>query len=160
MPRRHSPARRIASRRGLDLAARALPGGGRFALQAGIAGLHSSAATWEETDWGAISTLYHGLSRVWPAPVVTLGAIIARSHREPTQLDRAAVALRRLTGTSVEFDRRVFAALADVEERRGESAAALEALAAASAGEKNEAVLRYYARVAERLAGASIRRER
>ncbi len=51
-------------RRGLDLAARALPGGGRFALQAGIAGLHSSAQTWEDTDWGAIATLYHGLARV------------------------------------------------------------------------------------------------
>ena len=140
-------------RRGLELAALALPGGGRFALQAGIAGLHSSAATWAETDWGAISTLYHGLSRVWPAPVVILGGIIARSHLGPSELDRAAVELRRLSGrASAEFDRRVFAALADVEERRGEEGLASEALAAASLGEKNEALLRYYARVAERLA--------
>ena len=138
--------------RGLQLAATALPGGGRFALQAGIAGLHSSAATWEQTDWGAISTLYHGLSRVWPAPVVTLGAIIARSHLGQSELDCAADDLKQLTGrASPEFDRRVFAALADVEERRGASTAALEALGAASLGEKNEAVLRYYARVAERL---------
>ena len=140
-------------RRGLELAALALPGGGRFALQAGIAGLHSSAATWAETDWGAISTLYHGLSRVWPAPVVILGGIIARSHLGPSELDRAAVELRRLSGrASAEFDRRVFAALADVEERRGEEGLASEALAAASLGEKNEALLRYYARVSERLA--------
>lgn len=138
--------------RGLQLAAAALPGGGRFALQAGIAGLHSSAATWEQTDWGAISTLYHGLSRVWPAPVVSLGAIIARSHLGPSELDCAADDLKQLTGrASPEFDRRVFAALADVEERRGAPAAALEALGAASLGEKNEAVLRYYVRVAERL---------
>ncbi len=140
-------------RRGLELAALALPGGGRFALQAGIAGLHSSAATWAETDWGAISTLYHGLSRVWPAPVVILGGIIARSHLGPSELDRAAVELRRLSGrASAEFNRRVFAALADVEERRGEEGLASEALAAASLGEKNEALLRYYARVSERLA--------
>ena len=140
-------------RRGLELAALALPGGGRFALQAGIAGLHSSAATWAETDWGAISTLYHGLSRVWPAPVVILGGIIARSHLGPSELDRAAVELRRLSGrASAEFDRRVFAALADVEERRGEEGLASEALAAVSLGEKNEALLRYYARVSERLA--------
>jgi RNA polymerase sigma-70 factor (ECF subfamily) len=139
-------------RRGLELAARALPGGGRFALQAGIAGLHSSAATWEETDWGAISTLYYGLSRVWPAPVVTLGGIIARSHLGPTELDRAAQDLRQLVGRgSAEFDRRIFAALADVEERRGASTAAREALQRASVGEKNEAVLRYYSRVADRL---------
>ena len=142
-------------RTGLDLAAQALPGGGRFALQAGIAGLHSSAATWEETDWGAISTLYHGLSRVWPAPVVILGGIISRSHLDGSDLDRAAVELQRLIGrASADFDRRVFAALADVQERRGAPAAALDALAAASRGEKNEAVLRYYSRVAERLAAA------
>ena len=139
-------------RRGLELAARALPGGGRFALQAGIAGLHSSAATWEQTDWAAISTLYHGLSRVWPAPVVTLGGIIARSHLGPSELDRAAVELKRISGqASAELDRRIFAALADVEERRGAWASALEALAAASLGEQNEAVLRYYARAADRL---------
>jgi RNA polymerase sigma-70 factor (ECF subfamily) len=144
-------------REGLALAAQALPGGGRFALQAGIAGLHCSAATWEQTDWGAIYSLYHGLSRVWPAPVVTLGAIIARSHLEPAELDRAAVELRRLTGRSTaEFDRRIFAALADVEERRGDHVAALDALAAASAGEKNEAVLRYYARVTERLGAEQV----
>lgn len=141
-------------RRGLELAAMALPGGGRFALQAGIAGLHSSAVTWEQTDWGAISTLYHGLSRVWPAPVVTLGGIIARSHLGPSELDRAADDLRQLAGrASPEFYRRVFAALADVEERRGAPAAAFNALGAASLGEKNEAVLRYYVRVGERLAG-------
>ena len=139
-------------RLGLELAARALPGGGRFALQAGIAGLHSSAATWDQTDWAAISTLYHGLSRVWPAPVVTLGGIIARSHLGPSDLDRAAVELRRISGrASAELDRRIFAALADVEERRGAWAPALEALAAASLGEHNEAVLRYYGRVADRL---------
>lgn len=139
-------------RRGLELAALALPGGGRFALQAGIAGLHSSAATWEQTDWGAISTLYHGLSRVWPAPVVTLGGIIARSHLGPSELDRAADDLRQLIGRgAAEFDRRIFAALVDIEERRGEGAAAREALDRASLGELNEAVLRYYGRVADRL---------
>ncbi|QNE46102.1 sigma-70 family RNA polymerase sigma factor [Glaciihabitans sp. INWT7] len=139
-------------RRGLDLAAQALPGGGRFALQAGIAGLHSSAETWEQTDWAAISTLYFGLTRVWPAPVVTLGSIIARSHLGASELDAAVDELRQLLGRqSEEFDRRIFAALADVEERRGARQAAREALQRASRGEKNEAVLRHYGRVAERL---------
>ena len=35
---------------GLDLAVIALPGGGRFALQAGIAGLHAEAPSWSGTD--------------------------------------------------------------------------------------------------------------
>jgi len=60
--------------------------------------------------------------------------------------------LRELAGrASPEFDRRVFAALADVEERRGAPTAAREALGAASLGGKNEAARRYYVRVAERL---------
>ncbi|TXN30018.1 RNA polymerase sigma factor [Lacisediminihabitans profunda] len=139
-------------RHGLDLAARALPGGGRFALQAGIAGLHSAAPSWEETDWGAIATLYHGLTRVWPAPIARLGGIIARSHLGERELDRAADELRALRGTgSSDIDRRVSAALADVEERRGAVPEALAALADASAGERNLAVLRYYERAGERL---------
>ncbi|HAM25774.1 MAG TPA: RNA polymerase subunit sigma-24 [Microbacteriaceae bacterium] len=141
-------------RHGLDLAARALPGGGRFALQAGIAGLHSSAPSWEETDWGAIATLYHGLNRVWPAPIVRLGGIIARSHLGDRELDRAAEELRALRGTgSPEFGRTVSAAIADVEERRGRVDEALAALADAANGERNQAVLRYYGRAATRLRG-------
>ena len=132
-------------RDGLALAARALPGGGRFALQAGIAGLHSSAPSWEETDWAAIATLYHGLKRVWPAPVVRLGSIVAESHRGAEALDRAAAELPRMRdGASGEFGRRVSAAIADVEERRGHPELAREALADAMAGERNEALLRYF----------------
>jgi RNA polymerase sigma-70 factor (ECF subfamily) len=136
---------------GLDLAARALPGGGRFALQAGIAGLHSSAPRWQDTDWAAIATLYHGLKRVWPAPVVMLGSIVAESHRGPSQLDRAADELRRLRdGALPEFRRRVSAALADVEERRDRPEDARAALADAMDGERNAALLRYYERAATR----------
>jgi RNA polymerase sigma-70 factor (ECF subfamily) len=141
-------------RDGLALAARALPGGGRFALQAGIAGIHSSAASWEETDWGAIATLYHGLKRVWPAPVVTLGSIIARSHLGPAELDRAAEDLRAMRAhASSEMRRRVSAALADVEERRGNTEQALAAFADAAEGENNRALLRFYDRAMGRLRG-------
>jgi RNA polymerase sigma-70 factor (ECF subfamily) len=137
---------------GLDLAARALPGGGRFALQAGIAGLHCSAARWQDTDWAAIATLYHGLKRVWPAPVVMLGSIVAESHRGPAQLERAADDLRRLRDSALpDFRRSVSAALADVEERRGRPDDARLALSDAMDGERNVALLRYYERTAARL---------
>lgn len=139
-------------RDGLALAARALPGGGRFALQAGIAGLHCSASSWEETDWGAIATLYHGLSRVWPAPIVTLGSIIARSHLGGAELDRAAEELIALRArASADMQRRVSAALADVEERRGNSDRAIAAFADAANGENNRALLRFYDRAIGRL---------
>ena len=132
--------------RGLELAARALPGGGRFALQAGIAGLHSSAPSWQETDWPTIVTLYHGLLRVWPAPVVKLGLLVARSHLGPEELARVAAEL-----AAMPTDRRVAAALADIEERRGEVDAALAALRLARDGETNAAILRYYDRAEQRL---------
>lgn len=139
-------------REGLALAAKALPGGGRFALQAGIAGIHSSAPSWEQTDWASIATLYHGLKRVWPAPVVHLGSIVAQSHRGPAELDRAAVELRKLSaGASQDFRRRISAAIADVEDRRGNLAAARRAVAEAMDGEPNEALVRYFLHTDARL---------
>ncbi|MCU1513892.1 MAG: polymerase sigma-70 factor, subfamily [Microbacteriaceae bacterium] len=137
-------------RAGLDLAARALPGGGRFALQAGIAGLHSSAPSWEQTDWGAISTLYHGLLRVWPAPVVRLGAIIARSHAG--ELARSAAELHAMAGEATgEFARRVQSAIGDVAERQGDPTAAVAAYRLAVVGENNQALVRYFERTIARL---------
>jgi RNA polymerase sigma-70 factor (ECF subfamily) len=64
---------------GMVHAAAALPGGGRFALQAGISGLHDAAASWDETDWDAIGRLYDRLLAIWPAPSVALNRTIARS---------------------------------------------------------------------------------
>ncbi len=65
---------------GLAEATRALPGGGRFALQAGISGLHSASPTWESTPWPGIVALYDRLIAVWPSPSARLGALIARSY--------------------------------------------------------------------------------
>jgi RNA polymerase sigma-70 factor (ECF subfamily) len=139
-------------RDGLALAARALPGGGRFALQAGIAGLHCSAASWEDTDWNAIATLYYGLNRVWPAPIVKLGGIIARSHLGAVELDRAAEELLALrVRAPAEMRRRVSAALGDVEERRGNVEQAVAAFADAADGENNRALVRFYNRAIGRL---------
>ncbi|MGA7204978.1 MAG: sigma-70 family RNA polymerase sigma factor [Specibacter sp.] len=64
---------------GMTHAAAALPGGGRFALQAGISGLHDAAPCWADTDWDAIGHLYNRLLAIWPAPSVELNRTIARS---------------------------------------------------------------------------------
>lgn len=57
------------------------PGGpGRFALQAGIAGLHGIAPTWEATDWPAIARLYDGLVLRWPSAAAQLGRAVARGY--------------------------------------------------------------------------------
>ncbi len=55
-------------------------GDGRFALQAGIAGLHAIAPSWEATDWPSIVRLYDGLVRVWPSAAARLGRLVAVGH--------------------------------------------------------------------------------
>lgn len=73
-------------RAGLSLATAALNRGmeqdrpGRFALQAGIVGLHAQAASLDETDWPAIVRLYERLLERWATPVVRLNHAIARSY--------------------------------------------------------------------------------
>jgi RNA polymerase sigma-70 factor (ECF subfamily) len=72
---------RAAIAEGIALATIALPGGGRFALEAGISGLHSSARSWQDTDWDAISLLYDRLVEQWPSPSAQVARVVARSYR-------------------------------------------------------------------------------
>jgi RNA polymerase sigma-70 factor (ECF subfamily) len=58
---------------------------GRFALQAAIAGTHTQAPTYEETDWGQIVGLYDLLLVAWPSPVVALNRAVAVSMAEGPQ---------------------------------------------------------------------------
>lgn len=53
---------------------------GRFQLQAAIAGCHANAASWAETDWLQILTLYDLLLRFDSSPVIRLNHAIALSH--------------------------------------------------------------------------------
>ena len=50
---------------------------GRFVLQARIAAEHARAASFAETDWARIATLYGDLQRAWPSPVVALNQAVA-----------------------------------------------------------------------------------
>ncbi len=52
---------------------------GRFTLQAAIAALHAQAASYADTDWPQILTLYDELLRIWPTPVVALNRAVAVS---------------------------------------------------------------------------------
>ncbi len=69
-------------RRGLAALARAETLGvapGPYALQAAIVGCHARARRAEETDWTRIASLYEGLARVAPSPVVELNRAVAVS---------------------------------------------------------------------------------
>ena len=73
---------RALIRQGLARTTAALrhPRRGRFALQAAVAGLHTVAPTWADTDWAQIVTTYDALMRTWPSPVVALNRAAARSR--------------------------------------------------------------------------------
>jgi len=64
---------------GLDLAERALRGGGAgfYALQAAIAALHARARRPGETDWEQIAALYTLLLQRHPSPVIALNRAVA-----------------------------------------------------------------------------------
>lgn len=65
---------------GLELATEALRrGNGRFVLQAAIAGLHTSAPSWAQTDWPHVLQMYDALLLRWPSPVVSLNRVAALS---------------------------------------------------------------------------------
>lgn len=67
---------------GLKLTAEALTAArppGRFTLQAGIAGVHAAAASFAQTDWPRIVTLYDRLLALWDSPVVALNRAAAVS---------------------------------------------------------------------------------
>lgn len=76
-------------------------GDGRYALQAGIAGLHAIAPSWAATDWPTIVRLYDGLVRVWPSAVARLGRVVALAHSADAG---PAVALAALDADRSLFD--------------------------------------------------------
>jgi RNA polymerase sigma factor (sigma-70 family) len=55
------------------------PRPGRFTLQAAIAGVHTVAPSFEQTDWPRIVSLYDRLLQVWDSPVVALNRAAAVS---------------------------------------------------------------------------------
>ena len=110
-------------RRGLLDAAAAARGDGRFALEAAIAGLHSSAPTLARTDWSTIVLLYRALQHVWPSPAVDVALLSARAQVAVAgDADLAPIeeALLRLAGTAPRYARRDAAfVLADLYWRTG-----------------------------------------
>jgi RNA polymerase sigma-70 factor, ECF subfamily len=128
---------------GLDLATTALAGGGRFALEAGISGLHSSGRTFAETDWGAICRLYDRLVEQWPSPAAEVARLVARSFL-PGEAPAALAALDALGERAPAAARQITAARADLLRRMQRVEEARAAYAAARSVERNQAVRDFY----------------
>jgi RNA polymerase sigma-70 factor (ECF subfamily) len=134
---------------GLDLATTALAGSGRFALEAGISGLHSSARTFAETDWAAICRLYDRLVERWPSPAAEVARLVARSFL-PGQAADSLAALGALEQRAPAAGRQIAAARADLLRRMQRVEEARAAYAAARSVERNAAVRDFYgARITE-----------
>ena len=131
---------------GLDLAVVALPGGGRFALQAGIAGLHAEAPSWSGTDWTAIGALYDRLLTIWPSPAAALARIVARSYGSAgpqealAELDDLAPDLHGAVG------RQAVAVRADLLRRIGRTAESRAAYERAAAEERHPPTRDFFGR--------------
>jgi RNA polymerase sigma-70 factor (ECF subfamily) len=144
---------------GLTLATIALAGRGRFALQAGIAGLHADAPTWAATDWVSIVSLYDVLAARWPSPAVLLGRILARSFLPTVGPAAALVELdhveRDSPPPSSAFAAQVAAARADLLRRAGRPIEAATAYRHAIALESNGALRAFLERRLETVVSAS-----
>ena len=130
---------------GLDLAALALPGGGRFALEAGISGLHCQAPDWESTDWASICLLYDRLIERWPSPSAMVARAVARSFLGGGE----TAALAELAGFENEqgaVGRTAIAARADILRRLGRKQDARDAYVRARSYERNGPVRDYFGR--------------
>ena len=134
-------------RAGLDDAAFAASGDGRFALEAAISGVHSVAPSVAETDWPRVVLLYRALEQVWPSPAVAVARLTAEAQvalSEGTGLGSIEDELATLADEGPSYARRDAAfALADLCWRTGRREAAAARYRVLATESTNEAVRRF-----------------
>lgn len=128
----------IAEADGLVVAALRAGPPGRFTLQAAIAALHAQAPDYARTDWPQIRTLYDGLLRIWPSPVVALNRAVAVSMVDGPEAALAEVEGLERDGRLARY-RYLPATKADLLHRLGRDAEAAEQYEAALALSDNTA---------------------
>ena len=134
-------------RAGLDDAAFAASGDGRFALEAAISGVHSVAPSVAETDWPRVVQLYRALEQVWPSPAVAVARLTAEAQvalSEGTGLASIEDELATLADKGPSYARRDAAfALADLCWRTGRREVAAARYRVLATESTNEAVRRF-----------------
>lgn len=113
-----------------------------YHLEAAIAVVHASARSLDETDWGAIVSLYDRLMTLTPSPVVALNRAIAVGQRDGAE--RGLEALYAIADRE-RLARYPFfpAALGELELRRGHRDAARKHFRAALGLARNETERRF-----------------
>jgi RNA polymerase sigma-70 factor (ECF subfamily) len=139
---------------GVELATRSLPGRGRFALQAGIAGLHALAPTWKATDWTMVARLYDRLVEVWPSPSAQLSRIVARGYSDDVGPEVALAELDALADElGLQLRGQAAAVRGDLLRRSDAREEAVAAYREAIALEQNDRVRRFLERRVAQLGG-------
>ena len=93
---------------------------GPYQLQAHLAAAHSTAPSWQETDWGRIIGLYDLLGSITANPVVALNRAVAVAERDGPEAGLAA--LKTIAG--LEYSHLWHAATADNLRRLGRASEA------------------------------------
>jgi len=103
---------------------------GPYQLQAAVSGLHSGAASWEETDWPQIAAFYAALHEIEPSPIVRINQAVAVAYGYGVE---SGLRMLREAGESGALDgyQPYHAALADLLGRSGALDAAMAAYARA-----------------------------
>ena len=134
-------------RAGLDDAAFAASGDGRFALEAAISGVHSIAPSVAETDWPRDRAALRALEQVWPSPAVSVARLTAEAQvalSEGADLGGIEGELARIADEGPSYARRDAAfALADLCWRTGRREEAAERYRVLATHSTNEAVRRF-----------------
>lgn len=94
-----------------------------YLYQAGIAAEHSTAASWEDTDWPSIVGLYDRLAELTTSPAVLLNRAVAVSFADGPSVARALLA-DLVSDPRLARSHRLAVAVADVERRLGDVDAA------------------------------------
>jgi predicted RNA polymerase sigma factor len=107
---------------------------GEYQLQAAIAACHDRAATYDDTDWREILSLYGSLEALTPNPMVRLNRAVAAA-----MVDGPAAGLALLEGLDAELGdhHRLHSVRGHLLERAGDDAAAAEEFRAAAARTTN-----------------------
>lgn len=138
-------------RRGFELLERSATGADltQYHVEAAIAAMHSSAPTVDATDWRGIVSLFDTLMTIAPSPVVALNRAIAIAQADGPA--RGLDELRAITDSerlsSYPF---YFAAMGELELRRGNATAAREHFQSALAVARNAAERRHLSRRVQR----------
>lgn len=133
-------------RAGIDDAAFAMTGGGRFALEAAVSRLVTVTPTSAGTDRERVVQLLEVLAQVSPSGRVESALLLARSHTDtdPDRLDAIELALRDLAaGLPGPAGRDALLALCDLQWRRGRRSSAAAGYRAALELVQSPAVRRF-----------------